>query len=223
MNLRVMTGIEMEAAMACRRMKDDTVGIDGGMLGSSPWRRGARGGFAPRQGGTLALMLGIFRNAGSESGLVFEITAVSVEVRASPFFHRAVKTPGRHEEEGAVRTGCHGEGVVADLGDKQALSGAGKRNSRWSWGLVVRRDGVGGRAHAALPSITAAATSAAVTSSSTASGWRCAASHASAAVQSAARWSSSAASPSRSRTRTEPAFGGSVTMNLRAQSTEKVL
>src|SRR6266702_7715862 len=101
MDLRVMTGIEMEAAMACRRMTDDTVGIDGGMLGSSPWRRGARGGFAPRQGGTLALVLGVFRNARSESSLIFEIAAVTVEVRAFPLVHRAVKTLGRRQEEPA--------------------------------------------------------------------------------------------------------------------------
>ena len=66
--------------MACRRMTDDTVGVDGGVLRSAPWRRRARGDFAPRQGGTLALVLGVFRNARSESGLVFEIAAVTVEV-----------------------------------------------------------------------------------------------------------------------------------------------
>jgi hypothetical protein len=75
-----MDGIEMEAAMACRRMTDDSVGIDGSLLGSIPWRRRTRGDFAPRQGGALVLVLGVFRNAGSESGLVFEITAVTVEV-----------------------------------------------------------------------------------------------------------------------------------------------
>ena len=81
MDLRVMTGIEMEAAMACRRMTDDTVGVDGGVLRSPPWRRRARGDVAPRQGRALALVLGVFRNARSERGLVFEIAADCARAR----------------------------------------------------------------------------------------------------------------------------------------------
>ncbi len=80
MDLGIVHSIEIEAAMACRRMTDDTVGVNGAMLRRAPWRRCARGDFAPRQGGALALVLGIFRNARSESGLVFEIAAVTVEV-----------------------------------------------------------------------------------------------------------------------------------------------
>src|SRR5260370_30600859 len=80
MDLGIVHSIEIEAAMACRRMTDDTVGVNGAMLRRAPWRRCARGDFAPRQGGALALVLGIFRNARSESGLAFEIAAVTVEV-----------------------------------------------------------------------------------------------------------------------------------------------
>src|SRR5258708_36048209 len=79
MDLRVMLSIEMEAAMACRRKKDDTVGVDGGVLRRPPWRRRAPGDVAPRQGGTLALVLGVFRNARSAPGLVFEVAAEIVE------------------------------------------------------------------------------------------------------------------------------------------------
>src|ERR1700730_15178688 len=128
MDLRVVTGIEMEAAMACRRMTDDSVGVDGSLLRRAPWRRCARGDFASRQGDALALVLGIFRNARSESGLVFEIAAVTVEVCASPFFHLAADSRGRPEEEPALRARQQGKRTVADPGYEQAFIGAGKRN-----------------------------------------------------------------------------------------------
>mgnify|MGYP003693593025 CR=1 FL=1 len=87
-------------------------------------------------------MLGVFHNARSESGLVFEIAAVTVEAERFHVVHRAAKMPGRRQEDRPSEPGNMANALSPTLATSRPSSERGERNPRRcrGSGRLSRRD-----------------------------------------------------------------------------------
>lgn len=116
------------------------------------------------------ILFGVFQNLCPEGVLIGKVAAMTVEVAPRPVGHGPPDTPPDYKEMAPVSGGGHGEGVLVDECNGQAICTFAKRNPRKTGGF----DDIGFEsrcAHAAaLPSTLSAASVSAVISCSTAFG-----------------------------------------------------